>query len=311
MNRRHFALLLGSAVLLGTAAYAQGPQSPTAQDSKQKASQAAPAMDFKAWRTPTDPFHIVGPIYYVGTSGISVYLITTPAGHILLNGAIPGTALLIEASIRKLGYKPEDIRILLISHAHFDHVGTLADLQKLTGAKVEVMQQDVDLLKSGGALDYLWANDARFHFPPVTADVALHDGDTVSLGGVTLTAHLTPGHTPGTTTWVTTVEDGGRSYVVAFPDGTNLNPGTRLVSNPSYPGIADDYRHTFSVLESLHPDIFLSYHPEFFDLTGKRARMGSEGVHAWVDPEGYKRQIAAKKAVFEEWIAKESSGAHR
>jgi metallo-beta-lactamase class B len=192
MNRRHFALLLGSAVLLGTAAYAQGPQSPTAQDSKQKASQAAPAMDFEAWRTPTDPFHIVGPIYYVGTSGISVYLITTSAGHILLNGAIPGTAPLIEASIRKLGYKPEDIRILLISHAHFDHVGTLADLRKLTKAKVEVMQQDMDLLKSGGALDYLWANDARFHFPPVAADVALHDGDTVSLGGVTLTAHLTP-----------------------------------------------------------------------------------------------------------------------
>ncbi len=188
---------------------------------------------------------------------------------------MPGTAPLIEASIRKLGFKPEDIRILLLNHAHFDHAGTVADFKKLTGAKVEVMEADVELLKSGGSTDYLFAKDAKFHFPPVTPDKALKDGDAVSLGDVKLTAHATPGHTRGCTTWVTTVKDGGRSYVVVFADGTGINPGTRFVKNPSYPGIADDYRHTFTVLESLQPDIFLSYHAELFDLgreTGARDR---------------------------------------
>jgi metallo-beta-lactamase class B len=122
------------------------------------------------------------------------------------------------------------------------------------------MEADVELLKSGGSTDYLFAKDAKLHFPPVTTDRVLNDGDKVSLGDVTRTAHATPGHTPGCTTWVTTVAEGGHSYVVVFADGVGINPGTHFVKNPSYPGIADDYRRTFSVLESLHPDIFLSYH---------------------------------------------------
>jgi metallo-beta-lactamase class B len=255
-----------------------------------------------------EPFHIVGPIYYVGTRGLGVYLFTTSAGHILLGGTVPGTAPLIEASIRKLGYKPEDIHILLLNHAHFDHAGTLADFQKLTRAPVEVMQADVSLLKSGGETDYLFAKDAKFHFPPVTADRALKDGDVVALGNVRLTAHHTPGHTRGCTTWSTTVQDGGRSYSVVFPDGTSVNPGTRFVKDASYSGIADDYRHTFAVLESLHPDIFLSYHAEFFGLAGKRARAASEGVQAWVDPKGYQDEIAGAETRFEHLVTQESAG---
>jgi len=265
----------------------------------------ARAVDVKSWIQPTEPFHIAGPIYYVGTRGLSVFLITTSNGDILLGGAVPGTAPLVEASIRKLGFKPEDIRILLLNHAHFDHAGTLADFKKLTGAKVEVMQADVELLKSGGNIDYLFAKDTKLHFPPVTTDKVLKDGATVSLGGVALTAHATPGHTPGCTTWVTTVAEGGHSYAVVFADGTSINPGTHLVKNPSYPGIADDYRHTFNVLESLHPDIFLSYHAEAFDLEGKSARAATEGVQAWVDPQGYRSFVAERKARFEEEVAKE------
>lgn len=241
----------------------------------------------------------------MGTRWISVYLITTSAGHILLSGAVPGTAPLIEASIRKLGFKPEDIRILLLNHAHFDHAGTLADFKKLTGAQLEVMEEDVELLKSGGKTDYLYAKEPKFHFPPVTTDRVLKDGDTVSLGGVSLTAHRTPGQTRGCTTWVTTVEEGGRPYLVVFADGKSINPGTHLVKNPSYPGIANDYRHTFSVLESLHPDIFLTYHAEAFDPAGKQARAATEGIQAWVDPQGYQNYVAEGKIKFEEEVAKE------
>jgi metallo-beta-lactamase class B len=268
-------------------------------------SGSAPGGNVQSWYEPTEPFHIVGPIYYVGTRGLSVFLITTSGGNILLSGAMPGTTPLIEASIRKLGFKPKDIRILLLNHAHIDHAGTLADFKKLTGAQVEVMQDDAELLNSGGKTDYLYAKEPKFHFPPVTADRVLKDGDTVALGGVSLTAHRTPGHTRGCTTWVTTVQDGGRSYLVAFADGTSINPGTHLVKNPSYPGIADDYRHTFSVLESLQPDIFLSYHSESFDPAGKRARATTEGVQAWVDPQGYHNYVAEGKVKFGEEVARE------
>lgn len=266
-----------------------------------------PDADAKSWTEPMEPFHIVGPIYYVGMRGLGVYLIATPAGHILLNGGMPGTAPLLEASIRKLGYKPEDIKILLISHAHMDHVGTLADMKKLTGAQVEVMDAEVGLLKSGGATDYLFAKNPKLHFQGVSADKVLHDGDTASLGGVQLKACRTPGHTRGTTTWITIVDDAGRSYLVVFPDGTGINPGTHFVKNPSYPGIANDYRHTFEFLATLHPDIYLAYHAEFFDLAGKRVRASSEGVKAWVDPDGYSRRIADQRANFEKLVAQEAA----
>ena len=297
-QRFRLVLIVGVLALLVTA-------NPVAHAGDGQASSGAPPIGDVKWYEPTDPFHIAGPIYYVGTRGLSVFLIRTSDGDILLGGAMPGSAPLIEASIRKLGFKPENVRILLLNHAHIDHAGTLADFKKLTGAKLEVMRPDVELLKSGGTTDYLFANNEKFHFPPVTADKALNDGDKVSLGGVTLTALATPGHTRGCTTWVTTANDGGRSYVVVFADCTGINPGTHLVKNPSYPGIADDYRHTFNVLESLHPDIFLSYHAESFDMAGKQARASKEGVSAWVDPQGYRSYVARSKARFEEEIARE------
>ena len=226
----------------------------------------------------------------------------------LLNGGMSGSAPLIETSIRKLGYKPEEVKTLLISHAHMDHVGTLSDIKKLTRGQVEVISAEVELLKSGGATDYLFAKDPKMHFAGVRADHVLKDGDTVSLGGVRLTARLTPGHTRGTTTWMTTVDDAGRSYVVVFPDGTTVNPGTHLVRNPSYPGITSDYRRTLAFLATLHPDIYLAYHSEFFDPAGKRERADSEGVKAWVDPNGYARWIAEQTANFEKLVAQETAG---
>ncbi len=266
-----------------------------------------PSAMVKSWLAPAEPMHIVGPINFVGTQGLGVYLITTPAGHILLGGGMPGSAATIEVSVRKLGYKPEDIKILLSNHAHLDHVGTLADLKKLTGATVAAMDRDVDLLASGGKIDYLFAKNPKFRFSPVTTDRVLKDGDIVELGGVKLTARSTAGHTPGCTTFMTTVEEGKHSYKVVFPDGTSVNEGTRFVNNPSYRGILEDYRHTFTTLESLKPDIFLSYHVDEFDLAAKRVRAATEGVQAFVDPDGYKRFIAERKVKFEKLVAEEKS----
>ena len=261
----------------------------------------------RAWLDPAEPLHVVGPIHFVGTRGLGVYLVTTPAGHVLLGGAMPPSTALIEASIRQLGFRPEDIRVLLVNHAHLDHVGTLADFKRLTGATVTVMDREVELLGSGGRADYLYANDPRLHYPPVSADRVLRHGETVELGGVTLTALLTAGHTRGSTSFTMTVEDGGRSYRVVFPDGTGINPGTRLVEQPSYPGILEDHRRTLGVLESLAPDIFLSYHTEELDLPGKRARAATEGARAFVDPEGYRRKIADARARLEGLVAQEQA----
>jgi len=286
---------------------AQDQQSQNQNNNDQPArAQAKAAVNLlQSWTAAAEPMHIAGPIQFVGTQGLGVYLITTPAGHILIGGGMPGSAPLIEASIRKLGYKPEDIKILLSNHAHFDHVGTLAEMKRVSGGKVAAMAQDVTLLASGGTTDYLFAQDAQYHFPAVTADRALMDGDTIELGGVKIMARLTPGHTPGCATYLTTVQDGGKGYRVVFADCTGINTGTRLVKSPSYPGILDDYRRTFGLLESLQPEIFLAYHSDDFSFPAKRERAASEGAEAFVDPEGYRRFIAGRKAKLEQCIALE------
>jgi metallo-beta-lactamase class B len=294
------------------------PSSSQDRQSSSQPSQLSSAQQFtldgeflRALRAPAEPMHIVGPINFVGTKGLGVYLLTTPAGHILLGGGMAVSSSAIASSIRKLGYRPEDIKILLSNHSHFDHVGTMADLKKLSGASVEIMDGDVELLASGGKIDYLFGKDPRFYFPPVRTDRVLKDGDTVELGGVKLTARRTPGHTPGCTTFITTVQEGGRSYQVVFPDGTSVNSGTRLVHQPSYPGILEDYRKTFAVLESLHPDIFLAYHIDDSVWAAKRERAATEGAQAFVDADGYRSFVADRKARFEQLVAEEKNTVHQ
>jgi len=261
----------------------------------------------KSWVNPVEPFHIVGPIYYVGTRGLAAYLIATREGHILLDGGVPRSAAMFDESIRKLGFRPEDIRLLLITHAHIDHAGTTAHFKEISGARVAVMDRDFGLLASGGKSDPAYSKRPAFYFPPVAADRTLKDGDTVSLGGVRMVARLGAGHTPGSTTWMTTVEDGGRPYRVVFPCCTGVNPGYRLVTNPTYPGIADDYRRSFQMLQSLHPDVWLPAHTQSFGFDEKRRRSVTEGVQAWVDPEGYRRWLTNEKVTFEKQLAKEAA----
>jgi metallo-beta-lactamase class B len=295
-------------VAWGTRAWLGPMPVAAASHALQAPAQPAPVPSTASdWTTPETPFRIVGPIHYVGTKDLAAYLIATPEGHILLDGAVPSMAGEIEKSIRTLGFNPEDIKILLITQAHFDHAGTLAHFATLSRGSVRIMQGDDTLIRDGGKSDYLFASEARFSFAPAKVDVVLKDGDTIALGGVSLKALRTPGHTPGCATYVMQVADGGRTYTVVFPGSTSVNPGTRLVKDPSYPGIADDYRRTFERLASLSPDIFLGAHASFFDLAGKRARMKTEGAQAFVDPEGYRRLHAEKRKAFDDLIKQESN----
>jgi metallo-beta-lactamase class B len=263
------------------------------------------AQDTAAWNKPSEPLRIVGPVHYVGTNELAAYLVATPSGHVLIDGGLPESAPLIEQSIRKLGFDPKQIKALLTTQAHYDHVGSLAHFAKLSGGKVEVMEGDVGIIESGGRTDYLFGEKAdaprpSFWFEPVKVQRMLKDGDTVAVGGVTLTARKTPGHTPGSTTWLATVEDGGRPYTVVFSASTSINPGTRLVNRPSYPGIADDYARSFEILQSLKPDVFLGGHTGFFNLEAKRAKLGQGGPNPFVDPQGFQAHVAERKKAFEE-----------
>jgi metallo-beta-lactamase class B len=176
-------------------------------------------------------------------------------------------------------------------------------MKKISGAQVAIMEADVPSIEDGGKSDFHYGTDWKIMgFPAVKVDRILRDGDTVKLGDLSLTAYNTPGHTRGSTTWVTTLVDSGKTYTVVFPDGGGFNPGYRLAKNPSYPGINVDYRNTHHIWELLKPDIWLGHHTEYFDLEGKRKRAQTEGVNAWIDPEGYRRFVAGKKRAFEDEV---------
>lgn len=269
----------------------------------------APAQrpDTSTWNDYEAPFRLAGPIHFVGTKHLAVFLIHTPQGHILIDGGMPTTAPIIEKSIRELGFKPDDIRILLTTQAHFDHVGSHAHFKKLSGAMVQAMEGDAALLRDGGKSDYLFGGSPDFHFPRVAVDRVLKDRDVVALGGVHVTAHHTPGHTPGSTTFEMEVNEAGRIYRVVFAASTTVNPGTRLTKDPSYPGILEDFRKAFARLASLRPDIWVSAHSGFFELERKRKNLSaSNPAPAFLDAEGYRRMVESRRKEFEQVVAKES-----
>ncbi len=256
-------------------------------------AQAQATEEWRSWNQPVEPFRIAESLYYVGASDIASYLITTSEGHILIDGGFVETAPQIEANISKLGFKVEEVKILLNSHAHFDHAGGLAALKARSGAKLFASAPDATLLESGGKGDFRFGDEGQF--PPVVVDRRLADGEAVTLGGATLTARLTPGHTRGATTWTFKA---GSFDVVLVSSASILD--YRFVGKESYPGIAADFERTFAVLEALPVQIFLAPHGGFFDLAGKRERAASGmGLrNPWVDPAGYKAWVARAKGAF-------------
>jgi metallo-beta-lactamase class B len=261
------------------------------------------------WTEPFPPFKIAGNLYYVGSKGLANYLIATPQGHILVNSDLEANVPLIKDSIEKLGFRFSDVKILLISHAHWDHDAASATIKRLTGARYMVMDADVPVVESGGKNDFNYGKDASTLYPATIVDRVLHDGDTVALGGATLVAHLTAGHTKGCTTWTMTVEEGGKRYNVVIVGSPNVNPGYKLVGNAAYPRIADDYERGFRVLKALPCDIFLGAHGAYFNLDEKYARLKTAGVAAFVDPSGYAAFVADRERAFREELAKQKASA--
>ena len=268
------------------------------------------AAESRKWNEPAEPVKIVGPIYFVGTRGLGVFLITTSEGHILLNTGMPPSGPMIEKSIAKLGFRPQDVKILLTGHAHIDHCGSTAYLKRNTGAQIAIIDAEVPLIESGGKTDFHYGAVPEFAFEPVKVDRVFRDGETIKFGDVAITALLTPGHTKGSTTFVTNVVDGGKSYTVVFPNGTSVNPGYRVVNDPSYPGICDDYRRTMHTLEMLKPDIWLGAHNDDYGFERKLARSAQDGVRAWVDPEGYRKWVVAQRAKLDAAIEREVRAAN-
>ena len=247
---------------------------------------------------PVTPFRIIGHIYYVGAADVASYLINTSDGLILLDGGFAQTAPQIESNIVRLGFKLSDVKVLLNGHAHPDHAGGLAALKRDTGAKLYAMDAEVTPLEHNGQGTFYRGN--RKLFDSIRVDRILHDGATVSLGGVTLKAHLTAGHTPGCTTWTMKARQSGNSYDVVFMCQLTLLDGQPLVRNPIYPRIAQDYEHTFAVLGSMRCDVFLGEHGHMFDLKGKLQRLAAHPAsNPFIDPAGCRRFVAQSRNEFE------------
>jgi metallo-beta-lactamase class B len=247
--------------------------------------------------TPFTPHKVVGNIYYVGTRSLASFLMATPEGHILINtnyeAGVPG----LKDSVEKLGFTFSDIKIVLGSHAHGDHMEGDALVKEMTGAQVMAMAEDVPALermRPGGK--------------PHPIDRILRDGESVLLGGTTLVARLTPGHTRGCTTWTTTVQEDGRPRSVVIIGSMGSNPGFQFVNNKDNPTIADEYKQGFRVLRSLKPDVPLASHPAMYDMAAKFARIG-KGLNPFIDPAGYTAELDAVEGLFLQVLAAQQKAA--
>src|SRR5262245_47653980 len=258
------------------------------------------------WNATTEPFRIIDNVYYVGTDGLASYLITSPQGHILVDTVMPESTSQIKASIEKLGFKVTDIKYLLNTHAHIDHTGGLAEMKQASGAQMVAGDADKPLLEGGyypGAKE-----ETLLQFPPVKVDRTVREGDTVAIGDVTLTARATPGHSPGCTSWEFKVKDGDATRsVLIFCSGTvALN---RLVGNPTYPGIVEDYRKTFARARDVKVDVLLAPHPEMYKMQEKRAKLSDGAPNPFVNPGEFNAYAATLEKAFEDALAKQTAEA--
>lgn len=279
--------------------------SPPAQSLSGSTGQGQYTKATPEWNQPAKPFRIIGNIYYVGASEVSSFLITTPNGHILLDSGFAETVPLIADGIKQLGFKIEDVKVLINSHAHYDHAAGLAQLKRLTGAQLMLSEPDAATVANGGRGDFQWGD--RFTYEPVRADRLLKDKDRVDLGGVTMIARLTPGHTKGCTTWLMKAAEDGKTYDVVLIGSTTV-PGYTLVNNPKYPNIASDYEYTFRLLRSLHCDVFLGPHGSFFHLKEKAGRLArGERPNPFVEGKSYREFLDRTEKDFRDLLSKQKA----
>ena len=261
-----------------------------------------------SWLEAYPPFRIAPDLYYVGSRGLASYLVTTPAGHILINSNLEASVPMIRASVEALGLRFSDIRILLISHAHYDHDAGSARIKELTGARYMVMEGDVSVVQSGGRADFQYGADTAQHYPAAKVDRVLRDGDQVEFGGKVLIARLTPGHTRGTTTWTMKVSEGGKMFDVVIIGSPNVNPGYKLVGNAAYPKIADDFEQTFRVLKTLPVDYFLGAHGSYFDMERKHPQLQGAKTSPFIDRAGYLAYVSDRERAFRAELARQRAG---
>jgi metallo-beta-lactamase class B len=269
---------------------------------------AAHAQQPPEWTRSIAPHRVVGNVYYVGSQELAAYLVTTPQGHILINSTLEANVPLIRKSVETLGFRFSDIKVLLISHAHFDHCAGSAAIKKATGAQYMVMDADAPEVEVGGKGNFAFGDDPKFLYPPAKVDRVLHDADEVRLGDTVLVAHLTAGHTKGTTTWTMKAREGEKTYDVVIVGGPNVLSDYKLVNNPLYPQIADDFARTFRLLKSLPCDVFLGAHGSYYGMEAKAARIKDGAPNSFIDPGGYKAYVAEREQAFLEALARQKAG---
>lgn len=260
---------------------------------------------FVGWNAPQAPFRIAGNLYYVGARNVAAYVLKTSDGLILLDTGFAQTVPQIATNLKALGMDMRQVKLIITSHAHFDHAGGVARVKADTGATLAASAPDAALLARGGAGDF--GGDGEASYARVTADRIVRDGERVTLGDVTLTAHVTPGHTRGCTTWSFRVNDGGVARDVVYFCGTSA-PGYDLVDNAEYPEIANDYRASFATMAALPCDIALVGHPQAIDLATKAERMRDGSDNPFVDRAGCNAYLDGQRAAFEREFAKQRSG---
>lgn len=266
------------------------------------ASQAGVPGNMQQWNRPFPPYRVLDNVYYVGSNEIAQFLITTSAGHILLDSGFEAAVPRLRENIESLGFRYGDIELLLASHAHIDHVQAHALIRRQTGARVVVAIPDAPFVENGGKGESVF--DGEYSWTPCPVDQRVDDGEQVTLGTTTLTAHLTPGHTMGATTWTMKVHEAGRALDVVFFPSANVNAGVRLLGNARYPNIASDFRRSFATWKALPCDVFLADHGEFYGMKAKYERAREKPAqNPFIDPSGYREFVARAEARFLERLA--------
>ncbi|HEV8515875.1 MAG TPA: subclass B3 metallo-beta-lactamase [Cyclobacteriaceae bacterium] len=240
-----------------------------------------------SWSKPYEPFRIAGNLYYVGSYDLGCYLITTPNGHVLINSGLKESVSLIRKNVEALGFKFTDIKILLNTQAHYDHVAGLAEIKKITGAKMMVHEGDSKVLADGGHSDFIFGNMDGASFAPVTVDRILHDRDTIQIGGTQLLILHHPGHTKGSTSFLVDVKDEKRSWKVLIVNIPSILSETKLAGMPSYPNVGKDYQYTFEALKKLQFDLWVASHAGQFKMHNKRKPGDPYHPEVFIDRKGY------------------------
>jgi metallo-beta-lactamase class B len=257
------------------------------------------------WTKPFPPFRMIGNIYWVGTWDLSTYLITTPQGNVLINTGLVSTVPDIKANVEKLGFKLSDTKILTATHGHYDHVAGMAELKRMTGAKLMISEPDAELLESGGKADFRFGDTPSARFEPVKVDQTFKDGDTISLGGTVLTVHANPGHTKGSSSFTFNVMEGGKTYRVAIVNMGSINPGVKVTGMPKYPGIEADYAKTFAAQKAMKFDVWLASHASQFRMHEKYQPGDPYNPDRFVDPAGFLASVEKLEKAYLDQLAKE------